>query len=516
MPGSHGLLALLTLGLASACGASHAASAPDGGPDASNGTDASNATSCGAGCYAPTGCEYQVAPPESAARALGYTDFSVDTSSPVASTSGATPERVRVGLGGNTALGKPGYADPTTTAVFTWETAEADSNAKVQISARPSSLSDIHTGYTWTSPAALGSSAFHMHEVHVCGLRPATTYDYEVGGGAPGKEVWSARQSFTTVPSSGPVTVGVYGDARVTVSTWQIVNLRMKSKAVNLDLISGDIVELGPSEPEWAQWLDAIWTSGSEAEAGVRATGAFLTLGEQMMVPIAGNHEAESTDFYSNWSIPGAGSYAKTYASFNVGNTHFVLFDDSPMSVASSPEALSPEAHAQLQWLESDLAAASAARASYPFLVVMNHRCLFSTSTHAQDPDVLLVREVLAPLFDKYQVDLVLNGHNHEYERSYPLNANAANPKSNDVVIQTDTTKGTTYVVNAGAGADAYTTDSYPAAYRKVSWEYGFSTGYLGCYAILELEGKSLTMTVYGFKGVAGEDDVIDTLTLNR
>ena len=55
-----------------------------------------------------------------------------------------------------------------------------------------------------------------MHQVDVCGLTPGTTYYYQVGGGAAGGEIWSATQSFTTVPAAGdPITVGVYGDARV-------------------------------------------------------------------------------------------------------------------------------------------------------------------------------------------------------------------------------------------------------------------------------------------------------------
>jgi acid phosphatase type 7 len=509
---THALAAFVLL---TSCSSGIPHATDDAGGDA-GGHDAEGPGSCGPGCYAPLGCNYQVAPPENAQRSLGYTNFAVDTSSPVGSAAGAKPERVRLGLGGSATLGTPGYADPTTTAVFTWETIEQDSNAKVKMGTSPTALADTHTGYTWTAPMELDAPAFHMHEVHVCGLVPATTYYYQVGGGAPGKEVWSATQSFTTVPRSGPVKVGVYGDARVTVSTWQIVNLRMKQQAANLDLISGDIVDIGLSEPEWAQWLGAIWTPQSEAEAGVSSEGPLLTLGQQMMIPVAGNHEAEASDFYANWSIPGTGDYAETYASFNVGNTHFILFDDTPMSLAFSASTLSAEAKAQLSWLEGDLAAANADRTAHPFIVVVNHRCLYSTSLHAQDSDVLLVRGVLAPLFDKYHVDLVMNGHNHEYERSYPLNANAANPESNDVVIQTDPTKGTTYVVNAGAGADAYATDSLPAAYKKLSWEYGSSTGYLGCYGILELDGSELTLTEYGIKGASMADDVIDTLTLER
>jgi hypothetical protein len=494
-------------------------SAGSGGGDTGPAKDGS--TSCGAGCYEPLGCSYQVSPPEDATRTLGYTNFSVDTSTAVGSASGAAPQRVRLGLGGGTTAGQAGYADPTTTAVFTWQTTEQDTNAKAKLGTSPNSLTEIHTGYAWTTPASLGDAAFNMHEVHVCGLKPGTTYYYVVGGGAAGKEVWSATQSFTTVPATGSVKIGVFGDARDSVSTWQIVNERMKSEAVNLDLISGDIVDIGSIESEWAQWLDAIWTTKSEAEAGVSGPGGnFLTLGQQLMVPIAGNHEAESPDFYANFSIPGAsGDLAETYASFNVGTAHIVMFDDSPLAGASSPSSLPPEATAQLTWLKSDLAAADKDRTAHPFIIVVSHRGIFSTSNHSADPDVLLVRAVLAPIFDTYNVDLALNGHDHEYERSFPLNANASDPSSNSPVIQTDATKGTTYVINAGAGAEPYDIDQESEPYRKVSWGFGPSAtppGYVGCYGIIELEGKTLTMTEYGIKGAGSTDTKVDSFTLTR
>ena len=55
-----------------------------------------------------------------------------------------------------------------------------------------------------------------MHEAYVCGLAPATTYYYRVGGGPAGDEVWSDVYCFTTTPSdpAAPVTIGVTGDSR--------------------------------------------------------------------------------------------------------------------------------------------------------------------------------------------------------------------------------------------------------------------------------------------------------------
>jgi acid phosphatase type 7 len=530
----------------SSCSSGNAPASPDGGggmggsggmADVMNAPEGS--TNCGTGCYEPLGCSYKVAPPS----IWGFTNFSVDTSTAVGSIPGATPNRVRLGLGGGTKMGQAGYADPTTTAVFTWETAEQDTDAKVKLGTSATTLTEVHTGYVWTTPIGEGTTAPNMHEVHVCGLTPGTTYYYEVGGGAVGKEVWSGTQSFTTVPSTGKLTVGVYSDARDTVSIWQTVHERMKSLGVNFHVIAGDIVDIGGIEGLYATWLDAIWTMQSEKDAGVSTTGPFLTLGEQLMVPIAGNHEYVlsnyAAQFFGNFSIPGTpadGIATKTYASFNAGNTHFVLFDDAPISGNGEGTAMptdtfiQPQAALQEAWLKADLQAANANRSKVPFIVSLNHRGLFSTSHHAADPDVLETRGVLAPIFDQYHVDVVFNGHDHEYERSNLLNAGS--PATGAPVVKAtaatgatvNSTQGTTYIINAGAGADPYAVGTTPVPYRATNTPLcvpgsGTTCGagtYIGCYVILELEGSQITMTAYGITGAANQDTVIDSLTFTH
>jgi glucose dehydrogenase len=128
---------------------------------------------------------------------------------------------------------------------------------------------------------------------------------------------------------------------------------------------------------------------------------------------------------------------------------------------------------------------------------------------------VILVRSILAPIYDTYHVDLAVNGHDHEYERSHPLNANASDP-SKLPVIQTDATKGTTYVINAGAGASSYAINSSPQPYSAFQWAFDAPTQYIGCYGIVELDGKTLKYTEYGIKGTASSDDMVETFTLSH
>ncbi len=455
--------------------------------------------------YSPQGCAYTVTPPDTRA----FADLALDDAAASADAPGATPLRVRLGLGGGTTKAGPGYADPTTSAVFTWQTSASGKAARVRMGTNAAALSDVHAGYSWTTPApTLGfgtnEPATYMHEVHVCGLQPATTYYYQVGGGAAGKEAWSATQQFTTVPASGKITVGVLGDARDKVDTWRLVQTRMRDAAVAMQLMSGDIVDFGASEALYETWLDAAWKDGS---------GKLVTLGQQMIVPIAGNHENEAARFYANFALPGD---MEQYASFDVGNTHVVLIDDQPISGGATGE----QAAAILKWLDADLAKAAADKAAHPFIVAVSHRGLFTTALHANDGDIHTTRAALVPIFDKYHVDLVLNGHDHEFERSKPLKA-GPDPAAAPVIGATPA-DGTIYVVNAGAGADPYKVGTYASNTRDVrtdgsplATQFGDGTPYIGCYALMTVEGKTLTLKSYGLR-TSGADDELDTLTLTK
>ncbi len=483
MPTRHFFI-LASIALAASC---------DGGtpPGDDGGSDAAVTLT-----YSPAGCGYTMTPPAT----RGYTDLALDDGS--TPSGGITPARVRVGLGGgNDSSNVAAYANPRTTAAFTWETPTSSHAAKVKIGTSSTALTDVHTGYSWTTPLPTiglhSANPKYMHEVHVCGLTAGTTYYYQVGGGATGTETWSATQSFTTVPATGKLMVGVLGDARDTVSTWQLVGERMRDAGVSAQLIGGDIVDIGTLEDLWTQWLDAIWKDPSDSSK-------FLTLGQQLIVPIAGNHENEAAQFYGNWAIPGDGAYAEQYASFDIGNTHFVMLDDQPVALNFTDIA-----SAELTWLDADLNRANANRANVPFIVAISHRGLYSTSNHSTDGDVLIARGALAPIYDKYGVDLVINGHDHEYERSKPLKAGT--PPSGDPVVGT----GTTYVICAGAGADPYAVGTAASAFREKNVPFGTSTSYIGTYTILTLDAKTLTLDAYGLKA-SGTDDVIDTVTLTH
>jgi hypothetical protein len=77
----------------------------------------------------------------------------------------------------------------------------------------------------------------------------------------------------------------------------------------------------------------------------------------------------------------------------------------------------------------------------------MNHKALWTAAQGPHPNDQLPVRAAWQPLVDKYKVDIVFNGHDHDYERTKPMRGMTAGTTQAD---------GTTYIVAGSSGAPLY------------------------------------------------------------
>jgi hypothetical protein len=149
--------------------------------------------------------------------------------------------------------------------------------------------------------------------------------------------------------------------------------------------------------------------------------------------------------------------------SFTYGNVGVISVDANDLSWEIQG-LLNYSKGAQAQWLEDQLRTFRSGP-EVDFIVVFFHECAFSTCNgHSSDGGV---RSALAPLFDRYQVDLAVQGHNHVYERTNPLvydpATNSAHSSKQAVAVSPSepaeiepATDGTTYVVVGTAGTPRY------------------------------------------------------------
>jgi len=146
-----------------------------------------------------------------------------------------------------------------------------------------------------------------------------------------------------------------------------------------------------------------------------------------------GNHEVESSKKLKDYMK--AFNLEKQYYSFNYQNVHFL---------ALSTETPYDEGSKQYKFAEKDLEQYSNDK-SIEWIVAFYHKQAYSSGGGL--PDEKDFRESYHPLFDKYNVDLALQGHHHAYERFYPITFNDKNDNKPTVSVK-DKVKGSNVFKN--------------------------------------------------------------------
>lgn len=210
--------------------------------------------------------------------------------------------------------------------------------------------------------------------------------------------------------------------------------------------------------------------------------------------PAAGNHDLKKDGgqaFAEAFLEPRGLGHHRRYYSFDYANAHFVALDSNEGDdVAGSGGDLRDRGSAQRAWLERDLAAAVTDTLTDWIIVYLHHppySAAAGLSGHGSDPGL---RESLTPLFDRFGVDVVFAGHDHNYERSHPLRG--------DAVAE----RGTVYVVTGGGGASR--------RFRTVS--HGWWTAQYGrLYHFLDVEiaGDTLRAEAVDHRGQVADRFVL-------
>lgn len=101
--------------------------------------------------------------------------------------------------------------------------------------------------------------------------------------------------------------------------------------------------------------------------------------------------------------------------------------------------------------------------------IVVFHHSIYSSASHSMDNDILTRRSELYPVFDKYDIDVVLMGHDHCYTRSYQMEGGVAQNGLESSVVNPN---GTLYVTaNSASGSKYYDLQSYDTGYAAVRWQ---------------------------------------------
>jgi acid phosphatase type 7 len=311
----------------------------------------------------------------------------------------------------------------------------------------------------------VNDSRIHRHTVELRGLEPGTAYVYSVGDGS--RDGWSELSEFITAPAGPEAFSFIYmGDAQNGLDRWgSLVRRAFRERPdAAFYLMAGDLVDRGNQRDDWDSFFH-------------NARGIF---DRRALVPAIGNHECQGghpTMYLKQFALPSDGPRdlepGRAYA-FEYSNALFVILDSN----------LNPSL--QSGWLDRQLAQS---RATWKF-VAYHHPAYSSTPGR----DNAAVRNAWVPLFDKHQVDLVLQGHDHAYLRTHPLRANQPVDPSE---------RGTIYVVSVSG------TKMYRQMDRSET-AVGFTD--ISTYQVLDLQvsGNRLVYRAYDLDGQVRDEFIME------
>jgi hypothetical protein len=218
------------------------------------------------------------------------------------------------------------------------------------------------------------------------GLRPGEIYCYALHGDGG---ALTDRIGFRTAPgadSPEPIRFLAFGDSGGGGSDQRSLADQMMQFPYDLILHTGDLA----------------YDNGSIDDIEDTVFGFYAPLFRHIpLFPASGNHDYETMQgapFRGVFALPG--DNGEKWYSYDWGRIHFVALD-TEASYAT-----------QAAWLDGDLAATA-----LPWKVVYFHRPPYSSGQHGSDTSL---RRAFAPVFEKHRVQLVLAGHDHNYERMVP------------------------------------------------------------------------------------------------
>ena len=313
--------------------------------------------------------------------------------------------------------------DPSTKRAVTWRTDYSieKSEAQITIAGLNSSFANEATTYiASTEKFDLGlyksnkSLIVNYHTVVFENLKPNTLYAYRVGS----TENWSEWIQFKTANTNYNPTQFVYfGDAQNDIlNHWSRVIRMAYQTAPNASFVihAGDLVDSAHKDKEWAQWFKA---------------GGFIH-SQWTAIPVVGNHEFQRMDGYGGvkprrlsiqWRPQFNLPVEQTLDSKLHETVYTVKYQDILIVVLNSTGLLEK----QTKYLEEKLRNSNA-----KWKIVTSHHSVFSP---AEGRDFEYARKIWKPLFDKYGVDLVLNGHDHTYARGHIPVKSSNNDQSGNI-----------------------------------------------------------------------------------
>jgi uncharacterized protein (TIGR03437 family) len=272
------------------------------------------------------------------------------------------------------------------------------------------------------------ATAYYQYQADLSGLEKGAEYFYRVK--LDGDDLMPEQTLRFRTAGIGPVTFLALGDSGAGSPEQLEIARRMSRESPDFILHTGDIGFPNGNYQEFDAYYFRVY-------APLMRQVPFFTT--------PGNHEywtEGAVPYFALHSFPADGvpeAERGRYYSFDWGNVHLISLDSNDALVRAAQGK-----GAMLEWLEKDLR-----ETRQLWKIVFAHHPPYS-STGRVDTSPTLMRDLVVPILERHGVQLVLGGHEHNYQRTRPIR--------NSPTAEVETT----YIVTGGGGAALYPVPSNP------------------------------------------------------
>ncbi|MBI2415279.1 MAG: metallophosphoesterase [Candidatus Kerfeldbacteria bacterium] len=307
-----------------------------------------------------------------------------------------------------------------------------------------------------TSPSA---SASTEHRFRLTSLKKGQAYEYYLSENDDRLTMTYQFSTEKNITKADPLKLAVFGDSgRNTTDQYAVASQIMRWQP-DMILHTGDIAYYSGTTEEF------ISNFFEPYQALLPEVPFYLSPGNHDYIT---DQAGPYKDFFE---MPTAGGPSEDYYSFNYDSIHIVSLNSNlDYSVGS----------AMYNWLASDLTAA----VTQPWIIVFFHHPPYSSGEHGSTIDM---QTTIVPLFEQYGVDVVLNGHDHDYERTATIN-------------------GVRYIVTGGGGHDSL--------YGQTNLELNpYSEKFEAVYHFLAITARYKKIKI---EAINTQGYIVDTVNLSR
>lgn len=317
---------------------------------------------------------------------------------------------------------------------YAWYSKTAD-EAKVRISETPdmtkttevdgnNTYAENYKEFTGTSKEykKIDDVLYYANKVTITDLKENTTYYYQCL--IDGK--WSNVKKFKTGDTSDFSFLYV-GDPQIGASKGQ--------KPAEASEAQSAAIAARNDAFSWNKTLTAAISEHSDVDFIVSAgdqinnTGddngqeceyaGFLSadvLGNVPVAPTIGNHDSKFANYQNHFNVPNP--YTEEKDATPAGNDYYYTYGDALFIVLNTNNYNCADHEALIKKAEAEVPNAK-------WKIVTFHHDIYGSGYDHSDSDGMVLRTQLTTLFDKYDIDVVLQGHDHTYSRSYMLTSDS-------------------------------------------------------------------------------------------